>query len=288
MSWGSRSRGSSERTRLAAYASPVVLVSMLLVASSLSLLVPPAATVMGPIGGSPSVRLAGVSGAVASANWAGYVLRAPGGGVSDVRGSWVVPAIQGTCPSTDAYSAMWVGIDGWGSNTVEQTGTESSCVKGSPVYAAWYEFYPAASHVLSKIAVHPGDVIAAEVSASGSRFTITLTDVTTGASFAKAKQDGKALRVSAEWIAEAPSSGGATLPLADFGTVGFGYDSTGVAGTCFATVGGVTGTIGDFVFSGNPTFAVTMVSSTGAVLAAPTPLSSDGTSFLIVWDSAGP
>jgi hypothetical protein len=39
-----------------------------------------------------------------------------------------------------------------------------------------------------------------------------------------------AARSSAEWIAEASSSG-EILPLADFGTALFGKDSTGIAGT---------------------------------------------------------
>jgi len=41
-------------------------------------------------------------------------------------GSWVVPA--GTCSSGDQYASMWVGIDGYGTDTVEQTGTKTNCV----------------------------------------------------------------------------------------------------------------------------------------------------------------
>ncbi len=225
------------------------------------------------------------SGSASSLNWAGYAVTAAAGSVSDVKGSWVVPAIQGTCPSTNQYSSFWVGIDGFNSNTVEQTGTDSDCRSGAPAYYAWYEFYPHPSKVISGLAVHPGDVMSAEVLYSGGRFTVTILDVSTGASYhASAKVSG-AHRSSAEWIAEAPSSAGGILPLADFGTVNFGADTTGVASTCTATVGGVSGAIGSF---GANVQSITMVTSSNAVKAQPSALSTDGTSFSVTWKSAGP
>ncbi len=225
------------------------------------------------------------AGSSNSLNWAVYAVTAAAGSVSDVKGSWVVPAIQGTCPSTNQYSSFWVGIDGFNSNTVEQTGTDSDCRGGAPAYYAWYEFYPHPSKVISGLAVHPGDVMSAEVLYSGGRFTVTIKDVTTGASSqASAKVNG-AQRSSAEWIAEAPSSSGGILPLADFGTVSFGVDTTGVASTCTATIAGATGAIGAF---GSSVQSITMVTSTGAVKASPSSLSTDGTSFSVSWKSAGP
>ncbi len=224
----------------------------------------------------------------ASQNWAGYVVRASAGSVADVKGSWVVPAIQGPCPSTDAFSAFWVGIDGLGSTTVEQTGTDSDCVKGAPLYDAWYEFFPATAHTRSSVPVHPGDAISAEVRYSGGSFTVTLADLTTAASFSKSMQDSGAQRLSAEWIAEAPSSGGGVLPLADFGTVSFGYDYTGVAGSCSATVGGTSGALGMFPSAGFPLVALAMETGSGATKAATSLVSSDGTSFSVTWESATP
>lgn len=234
-----------------------------------------------PISVVPQLR----AGSASSLNWAGFAVASSAGGVSDVRGSWTVPAIQGTCPSTNEYSSFWVGIDGYNSKTVEQTGTDSDCRNGAPTYYAWYEFYPHPSKVISRFTVHPGDVISAEVAYSGGRFTVTIHDVSTGASFSTSAKVQSAQRSSAEWIAEAPSSSGGILPLADFGTVGFGADTTSVASTCTATISGTTGAIGSF---GSSVQSVTMVTGSGGVKALPSALSSDGTSFSVTWDASGP
>ncbi len=225
------------------------------------------------------------AGSSSSLNWAGYAVTGAAGSVSDVKGSWIVPAIQGACPATNQYSSFWVGIDGFNSNTVEQTGTDSDCRSGTPTYYAWYEFYPHPSKLISSIAVSAGDVISAEALYSGGRFTVTLQDLTKGTSFSAFAKVGKAQRSSAEWIAEAPSSSGGILPLADFGTVSFGVDATGVGSTCTATVGGIAGAVGAF---GSSVQSVTMVTSSNAVKAAPSALSTDGTSFSVTWKSSGP
>ncbi len=224
-------------------------------------------------------------GAVRSTNWSGYAVTGSAGSVSRVKGSWVVPAIQGTCPSANQYSSHWVGIDGFNSGTVEQTGTDSDCQNGAPRYYAWYEFYPQPSFIISGIVVSPGDVMTAQVSRSGSHFTVTVTDDTTGKSFSKTKTVSSAQASSAEWITEAPSSSGGILPLADFGTVSWGVDYTGVSGTNYATIGGVTGAIGSF---GSNVQQITMVTASGTVKASPSSLSTDGTSFTVTWSSAGP
>lgn len=94
-----------------------------------------------------------------------------------------------------------------------------------------------------------------------------------------------AARSWAEWIAEAPSSGGEILPLANFGTVDYGADFTGVHPTCYATVSGTTGPIATF---GAAVQDITMVSASKAVEAQPSGLSTNGTSFAVTWVSAGP
>ena len=113
-----------------------------------------------------------------SFNWSGYAVTGPNDSVSDVKGSWKVPAIQGACSSQTQYSSFWVGIDGYSSNTVEQIGTDSDCQNGSPIYYAWYEFYPHYPYNIP-IAISAGDVISAEVSYLGGKFTVSITDVTT-------------------------------------------------------------------------------------------------------------
>jgi hypothetical protein len=221
---------------------------------------------------------------VASTNWGGYAVTGAKGSVTDVKASWIVPAIGGTCPSTDQYASFWVGIDGYSSNTVEQVGTDSDCQNGKQVYYAWFEFYPHPSSTVNSLTISPGDLISAEVSAGAKgAFTVTLMDVTTGHTFSTTTKIPSADQSSAEWIAEAPWSGG-VLPLADFGTVYWGQDHTGVSSTCDATIGGATGPIGSF--PGN--LEITMVTSSGAWKALPSLLSGDGSSFSIGWLSPGP
>jgi hypothetical protein len=61
--------------------------------------------------------------------------------------------------------------------------------------------------------------MSADVQASGRSFVLTITDTTTGKSFTISISAKRAQRSSAEWIVEAPSSGGGILPLANYGTM---------------------------------------------------------------------
>jgi hypothetical protein len=218
-----------------------------------------------------------------STNWSGYAVE--GTSFTKALGSWTVPTV--TCSKTpNTYSSFWVGIDGWTSDTVEQTGTDSDCDGSTPHYYAWYEFYPAASVLVSSVPVSPGNHISATVTwNSGSSFTVTVTNESTGKSFSKTGTVRGAARTSAEWIAEAPccTNAGGILPLSDFGTVDFGEDYTGVSSTNDATDSSVSGAIGAF---GSNVFESIMVNgTTGADEAVPSGLSSDGTSFTVTWDS---
>jgi hypothetical protein len=217
-----------------------------------------------------------------STNWSGYAVE--GSSFTSAKASWTIPTVN--CSKTpNTYSSFWVGIDGWTSSTVEQTGTDSDCDGSSPSYYAWYEFYPAGSVLISSVPVSPGNHMSASVTYSGTRFTVTITNETTGKSFSKTGTVRGAKRSSAEWIAEAPccTNAGGILPLADFGTVDFGQDYTNVSGTNDATDSSVSGPIGDY---GSNIFESIMVNgNTGADEAVPSGLSSDGTSFTVTWDS---
>jgi hypothetical protein len=87
--------------------------------------------------------------------------------------------------------------------------------------------FPKISHTIIKMKVSAGDSMSASVTFDGNdRYTLTITDQTTGKSFSttvKFKPFGtSAQRLSAEWILEAPSTiGGTILPLANFGTASF-------------------------------------------------------------------
>ena len=219
---------------------------------------------------------------VTSSNWSGYAVTAANDSVTDVKGSWIIPTV--TCNSTDAYASFWVGIDGYGSNTVEQIGTDSDCVSGKPSYYAWFEFYPHFSYNIESVTLKPGDVVSAEVNYSTSgRFTVSM-NVNGSQAFSTSTKLNQAARSSAEWIIEAPWSGG-VLPLADFNTISYGADHTAVPNTCYATIAKSTAPIGSL--PGN-VLAITMTADNGATKSLPSSLSTDKSSFTDAWYSAGP
>jgi len=177
-----------------------------------------------PDGGMP-IRAGGTANGVhggprnesSSTNWSGYA--ADSGTYTSVSASWVQPT--GTCTSATRYSSFWVGLDGYDSSTVEQTGTDTDCVDGSPQYYGWYEMYPADSFNFGDT-VKPGDTITASVVYEGSNeYKLSLADSTQGWSVSTTKTLAGAARSSAEVIIEAPccTNSGGILPLADFGTV---------------------------------------------------------------------
>jgi len=226
------------------------------------------------VGHAPLVRLSHRANATTSStNWSGYATYNTT--FTDVKGSWTQPAVS--CPSgTKQYSSFWVGIDGYKSSSVEQIGTDSDCAgTNRPSYYAWYEMYPNPMVQISSssFSVHAGDVIAAEVSFSGGRYTLTLANSTTGKTFTTS-QSASAANASAEWVAEAPSGCSIlvcrVLPLANFHTVNF----TG----SFTTSNGATKSI-----SGWTNDEIVMASQTGTVKAQPSGLSPDGTGFSVTW-----
>ncbi len=148
-------------------------------------------------------------------NWGGYA--ATGSGFTSVSASWTEPAA--TCESTNDLYAPWVGIDGYGTSTVEQTGVATDCSSGKPVDEPWYEMYPANPVYLSTSSypVSSGDVITASVTYAGSsKYTLKLSDTTRGWSYSTSKTLSSAKRESAEVIIESP-----TGSYPNFGTLKF-------------------------------------------------------------------
>jgi hypothetical protein len=236
------------------------LRKVLLASACLLLLIVPAAT--GGTAAAPSLRFDPnhkISHSTSS-NWSGY--SAINGRYTSVSANWTQPTAS--CTSATTYSSFWVGLDGDGSSTVEQTGTSADCSGGSPRYYAWYEMYPKFPVNLS-LAIRPGDSISGSVTTDGAgHFTLTLTNNTTHQSFTTSQRLNRAKLASAEAIAEAPSSSGGVLPLTNFGTVNF--SSTTVNGQ----------PIGTF----NPD-KIDMVS--GSTVKAQTSALSGGTSFSVAW-----
>ncbi len=208
--------------------------------------------------------LEGCGGVAERTNWSGYVIQTSDEGVSQVYGHWIVPTV--TCSGGTETSSVWVGIDGYNSNTVEQLGTEQDCRGTTAYYLAWYEMYPDSPVALS-LPIHGGDQIQANINYVGNnQFAFELTNLSTGDTF-WTTQTSSAQRSSAEWIVEAPGG----LPLADFGAARFA-DSQ-------ATIGGATGTISSF-----PQYAsINMVALTGAVKTQTFGLSKGGANFTVVW-----
>ena len=150
-----------------------------------------------------------------STNWSGYAVT--GGRYTSVSSSWTVPSV--TCSGT-AYSSFWVGLDGDTSGTVEQTGTDSDCSGSTPQYYGWYEMYPKFPVNFSNPVI-PGDQMTASVTSNGSGgFTLKISDGMKWSQTVNARLKSAKLK-SAEVIAEAPSSSGGVLPLANFGSVKF-------------------------------------------------------------------
>jgi len=183
---------------------------------------PPAGTQSWSPGGPVNLvgqTFAKTSGEAESTNWSGYA--GTTGTYTSVSASWTQPT--GTCTSGDQYAAFWVGLDGYSSSTVEQTGSEVDCVGRTAEYYAWYEAYPKAS-VDYNNTVKAGDQFTATVTyTSGTSFTLYIDDITEGWSHSTVVSVSGAKRTSAEVIAEAPCCTflGGILPLTNFGTVSF-------------------------------------------------------------------
>ncbi|HLW72931.1 MAG TPA: G1 family glutamic endopeptidase [Candidatus Babeliales bacterium] len=213
-----------------------------------------------------------------SQNWSGYaavtnINHPTTHSVSAVYGSWVVPTLSSASHNT--WCSLWVGIDGFSDSTVEQLGTEHDWYNGHQQNYAWFEMYPNYSYEIVGFPARPGDHISASVVYQGNNvFVLSIANTTAGVhttvptSYSTSRT---AQRSSAEWIMEAPYSGG-ILPLSHFGTVNFS--------SCTATINGITGAINNshWVFDD-----LTMVTGNGTVKAAPSALSSNGQAFAVVW-----
>jgi hypothetical protein len=208
---------------------------------------------------------------VQSTNWSGYA--DTGSSFSKVSASWTEPSAS--CSSrTEQLAAFWVGIDGYSSSSVEQDGTLIECYRGHAYQYTWWEMYPTnAIQVVGETAA-AGDSITATVTRSGTSYTLTVTDATHSAdSFTKTESCSSCANSSAEWIAEAPSSGSSIYPLADFGSWS--------AANASVTEGTTSGVISSFTDD-----EITMVDNSGATKALPGALNSSGNGFSVTWERA--
>ena len=156
-----------------------------------------------------------------SVNWSGYAVPAQANQpITAVNGSWIVPLIRNAPPG---FSSSWIGIGGYRSNDLIQTGTASSGrLEGN---YAWYEILPANETRITSgcrgdnnCTVRQGDRIASTVEfVGGKSWLIALTNWgtstaapqwtwSTTVSYASSMS-------SAEWVFEAPTIGLSALPV---------------------------------------------------------------------------
>jgi hypothetical protein len=231
-------------------------------------------------GGAVGQHAVGASGTANSANasatstnWSGYAAAGQQGQFTSVSSDWTQPAV--TCSNQETFSSFWVGLDGDGTQSVEQTGTEADCDNGQAAYQGWWEMFPAAP-VFYNNPVKPGDAMSASVTSNGGgSFTLVLSDTTANWTQTTQQSSTTAQDGSAEVIAEAPSSQNGVLPLSNFGTVDFtNAQANGAAignanadSLTMVSSGGVTEATPSALTGGNA-FSVAFGGSAGA---APTP-----------------
>src|SRR5947199_9282572 len=99
----------------------------------------------------PNAR-GGIRNQAESTNWSGYA--ATSGTYTSVSASWTEPT--GICSGSAKYSSFWVGLDGYSSSSLEQTGSGVDCSGSRAQYYAWYEMYLNPAGAYSNTA-RPGD-----------------------------------------------------------------------------------------------------------------------------------
>lgn len=192
-----------------------------------------------------------------SGNWAGYVSKYSN--FNSIQGSWVVQSIT-TDFSGGPTAAQWMGIGGFSGTNLIQAGTISMDTPfWGTYYRAFYELYPQSSPVYLRMTVKPGNIITASISeVSTNYWHIEIKDITTIESYS-GNFSFDPNQQSAEWIEELPQG---SSSLADFGTAEFGpYFTSQISNLA----------------NGNPIsfynyYDVTIVNSSGATMAYPSPL----------------
>lgn len=214
-----------------------------------------------------------------SDNWSGYaaatsLTNPQKGSVSYVKGTWNVPSLTKT--TNDSFTAIWVGIDGYTSPTVEQLGTEHDWINGNPSYYAWFEMYPLDSFEISGFPLNVGDSITASVKYEDNNvFTLTIMNNTQKKFYTVPHShttSAAAQRSSAEWIVEAPFLNN-VLPLSHFSQINFTE--------CTTIINNFNGVLG---YHGWQQDAITMINDTSNIRKAiPSALTPDAKGFSVVW-----
>jgi hypothetical protein len=202
---------------------------------------------------------------VTSPNWAGYASTGAAGTFTSVAANWIEPPVA--CGG-DARSSYAVGLDGDGTSTIEQIGTEADCAGDFQTDSGWFQMAPAAP-VFFKNPVKPGDAMTASVTALGAgSFMLTLFDMTQNWTQIIQQSSAAATLGSAEIVAQDPVLNGQAQPLSSFGIVDF----LGAAINSAAIT--------------SPVNEITMVSATGDTLGVPSTITGGAGNFSVGWDAA--
>jgi hypothetical protein len=221
-------------------------------------------------------------GRAESTNWGGYTDVAKSGvALRYVTATFNAPAVN--CANSPggtsgyAFVSAWTGLDGWGSNTVEQQGFDNYCGPGNDPSGnyVWYEMYPA--DPVAFTGANPGDALQSSTfyNASTGDYTLAVTDLTqNGAGISvNVRCAGTCRNHSAEVISEDPGGAVPAYNLADFGAQSY----TNAAVTSRS---GVKGNLASgSLWNG---FALTMTDPGGALMTVPGALQGN-TAFLNEW-----
>jgi hypothetical protein len=176
-----------------------------------------------------------VFGYALSSNWSGYAQDnyLTNATYTSASFEWTVPSVKFVRKGLELQqaSSIWVGIGGdcedsacsKVDSSLIQLGTEQDAnIFGKTNYYPWWEVLPAAETLIAE-PVEPGDQMTASLACVANckshaiqLWTLKMQDLTQGWTFSKKVLYASSL-LSAEWIVEAPFSGG-ILPMANFGT----------------------------------------------------------------------
>lgn len=217
--------------------------------------VPPTVKINNIVHPPKSAGTGGSAGAINNNIWSGAVITQPPPGkkFDIISASWIVPnayppqsAKVGNGWKDGTYQSWaWIGIDGWNTSGVLQTGTASyvTVANGQITQQGaypWFEWFPALEMAFTDLTVKPGDVVSAVVcgAAGSTSGFVGLTNVSSGQATSTtipSPKLGIAVQgLTAEWVMEDPSYANLTpQPFADYGatffydTIASSVDSTG-------------------------------------------------------------
>jgi hypothetical protein len=204
-----------------------------------------------------------------SRNWSGYA--ATQGTFTSVTGSWTIPSVAATGHA--GADVAWVGIGGISSRDLIQCGTQNLISDfGQVTTSAFYEILPDASSVIP-ININVGDSITVTITeVSQNQWNISFIDNTQGKTF-NTTVSYTSSHSSAEWIEEAPSDGNLQLPLDNFDSIQF-LNATAVQNGNRVNI------------AQSNAQPINMVNITNQIIASPSSLGDDGSSFTVTRSSA--